>query len=347
MGGDLSVVALDVEGHLGRPRLNDAQGGIVVAGRPVARPDARPDEALPEGEVIGRGAGPRRQQHAVRAVLGHAGLGVDRLFAAPPLFGRQGAAAEEDSPGHRDVDVGRPEVGVGLVGVQVLRGRRRARVAVCHQRRLAPVQEIFRSRPRGRPLAADHVAGVQDVLLLDLGPEHHVLRVEVVAHHVRDDQLLAQLAPVDTVAGDVREQTDVLRGRIPEGVGLVALRVGHAGARIPERAELRGLDEADHVVARRAVDLEDAEIGLAPHDPVGALRVAGQRPLHVRAAPVVHAVDAAVLQDGRVERAGVVGVSLDGGIVLDRDAARPGLLQLEPSAFEAVDKQPVDEQLTA
>ena len=63
----------------------------------------------------------------------------DALAAARQLLvavGLDVPRVGEDDPGRqRDVDVGRPEIGLGLVRVEVVRGNRRAGVAVAHEDR--------------------------------------------------------------------------------------------------------------------------------------------------------------------------------------------------------------------
>ena len=238
----------------------------------------------------------------------------------------------EDDPGRqRDVDVGRPEIGLGLVRVEVVRGSRRAGVAVAHEDLGSPVDEVLGGGPRRGAAPPLHVPGVEHVLLFHLRPEHDVLRIEVVDQDLGHDRLVPEHPPADAVAGEKAHQGVGLDGspRSP----LVTLRGGHAGPPVDEGDELARLGQ-DHVVSSGAVDGDQSQVGLGPMDPVAALGVAGGLPLEERT-PVVHAVEVAVLEDGGVEGRGV----FHGIVVTNRHPARQRRAEAQAGSDEPVDQQ--------
>ena len=157
---------------------------------------------------------------------------------------------EDDPRRQRDVDVGRPEIGLGL-RVEVVRGSRRARVAVAHEDLRSPVDEVLGGGPRRGAAAPFHVPGVEHVSLFGLRPEHDVLRVEVVDQDLGHDGLVPEHLPADAVAGEETHQ-GVGLDRPPRNP-LVPLRSRNAGPAIDEGDELAHLVQ-DHVVLRGAVD---------------------------------------------------------------------------------------------
>ena len=123
-----------------------------------------------------------------------------------------------------------------------------------------------------------------------LVPEREVLRVE---RAPGEHRLFTQPLPVDAVG---RHEGD---GRLA-AEGLVLFAGLAVRVRVDERREVVRLGPApDDVVRRRPLEREQAQRRLLPVYPVGALRVAG-RLVRVVVAPVVHAVQVAVLEHGEV-----------------------------------------------
>ena len=230
--------------------------------------------------------------------------------------------------------MGGAEIGLSLVRVEVFGRSCRARIAVLHQGGPRPVDEVLGGRPRRGASTALHVTGVEQVELLHLGPEHHAVRVEMVHQLSGHYDIVAHLSPMNAVRRNVAGQSALI-----QGVCLVPLGLGYSGATVDKRVERPAPD--DGVVLGRSFHLHESQAGLRPVDSVGALRIA--RVGHV--APVVHAVDVAVLDDGGVEGTRPNRLTFARLVVLDGDPSRLRLLELEPRAVETFDQEVVHEQL--
>ena len=242
-----------------------------------------------------------------------------------------------DAAWESNIDLRGAEIGLGLVGVEVLGGGGRARVAVAHEGLRAPMEEILGGGPRRRPASSHHVAGVEHILPLDFRPEHDVLGIEVVLQGIGDDGGFPDLSPAHPVFRDVAHQA--ARGPDVSCVGLVAFRAGHPRAGVQEGAELARKGQ-DGVVGLGAVDFDQPQVGLGPVDPIAALGIAGQ-PGPGKPATVVHPVDIAILQNGGVEGQRI----LPGAVIFDCDVFRSGLLESQLQSFQPVHQNPVHKEL--
>ena len=223
---------------------------------------------------------------------------------------------------------------MGLIGIEMLGRDRAPRIAVGHEDGIGPVEEVPGSGTRHGPAPSDGVPAVEDVKLLRLRPEHHVLGVEVVPQLPGDDRFVPDQLPTNAVGGHVAEQFS-----LGFHVGLVTLRRRHARAAVDEGAELVSRVQ-DHVVLPAPLGLEQTEGRTGPTNPVPALGIAGVG-LGPEAAAVVHAVGIAVLEDGGVEGVPV----LPGPLVGDGDASGPGNVQFQAGSPELSDQMVVDEEL--
>ena len=338
VGGGLAVIPLQVERHLRRTGPHHPQGRVVGSGGPVALTGSGPDEALLEGEFVAGRPRPRREHHGVGDIPHAPADAVVAQIEEFQLAWHQQAPAEMDAARKGDVDLGGTEIGLGLVGVEVLGGRGGARVAVAHVRLRTPVEKITGGGPSRCPAPSHHVAGVEHVLLFHLRPEHDVLRIEVVLHGIGDDGGFPNLSPANAVFRNVAHQA-VRCLDIPR-VGLVAFRPGHPGTSVQEGAEL-ARNGHDDVVGGGAVNFDQPQVGLGPVDPVPALGIAGQSGPG-ETATVVHPVDIAILEDGGVEGQ----LILPGLVILDCDVFRSGLLELQLQTFQPVHQIAVHKELT-
>ena len=237
-------------------------------------------------------------------------------------------------------------VRLDLVGVQVLDGR----IDVPQVRLPNPVQGILRgggadrAKAFGLPrLAVGHArregAPVRAILLAHRIPEGQVLRVEGA---VGDRGLVAGDAEADAVGRLEHVQPmrladdDALVARVLRAVGIGVLEDRRMGRIAANRGHALGRE--DNVVLLRALELEQAQFRPPPMDAVVAFHITEEpgvvgpglgRLASVPIVPgvVVHAVQLAVLEHARV----ATGVSFPGGVGLEHDFLRHGLMELQPS----------------
>ena len=241
--GVVPVVLAEVERHLIRRRLHKPPHRHVALVVPVLLIAARPDQRLEE-RAIEVDSVPAAQEDAFGAVTRR-----DKTF------------------GEGKINVRRAKIGARGVGVQLVARR----VAHLDRLRLAPVQEIVGARggdeaPVGGDFAALRAAEVTHVLLLELVPESHVLRIEGA---LGNDRLVRQQPKTHPIGR--RE-----RARRHSGYALVLLVIGHAGTRVLEDRKV--LTQAlfseslarrwhpDDVVVFRFVELEQAQRRPRPVD---------------------------------------------------------------------------------
>ena len=152
----------------------------------------------------------------------------------------------------------------------------------------------------------------------------------------------AELSPRDAVRGGEGGQSFHVRS----AQSLILLRLGNAGAPVEHRREIVGslaghLGRQDDVVVPCPCYVEQPEVRLCPFDAVGALRVAGHLWTVSGRAPVVHTVDAVVLEHGDVRAS----AAFPRSVVLDRRTCRLRFVELERRSIDPVDQVVVDEQL--
>ena len=244
-----------------------------------------------------------------------------------------------------------------LVGVQLLGGR----VDVRQIGRVAPVEKVGGGRGPDRADAAalsgvgeeSPVSAIRSALRV---PKGEVLRVE---RPIRDDRTIAHGRPVQAVWRLEREQPVRLRRadeRLVAGVG------GGGRVIVPEHGGVAGVDVErspgstgeDDVVVLRAPELDQAERGLPPMDPVLALGVTTVERMSVGSdlprrdievpGLVIHPVEASVL-----ENAVVAAATPFPRLIMDKHNLS-GLRMMQPKVGlprEAVDQKVVEKQLAA
>ena len=73
---------------------------------------------------------------------------------------------KKDAGGQGDVDVGRTEVWLCLVRVQMSRRRRASRIAVCHEGGFGPLSKVTRGGPHRRSTPTLHVTRIEHIPFL-------------------------------------------------------------------------------------------------------------------------------------------------------------------------------------
>ena len=110
------------------------------------------------------------------------------------------------SCGRGEIDVRGAEVGMGLVGVEMVTWFCGVGVAVAHLNGLRPVQKILGSCFGDRTNTVDRGAIVKDVTALSFRPKSYVLRIEHPALGL-EHGLFLDLFPSDTVGGLVGDDS--------------------------------------------------------------------------------------------------------------------------------------------
>ncbi len=200
----------------------------------------------------------------------------------------------------RNVNVRRTEIGVRLVGIEVVARNDASSIAVAHLLRLGPMNKILRGRAGNRPNFLRDFAEIKDITFLLRRPEGDILRIERPPFDV-EHRLFLNLLPVNAVGRNKTDQS--LRARAADP--LVPLRRRNFGARIEKRAEVvrrRGRLRQNDVVLARTVHFVETKLRLCPMNAILRLGHAGAFVLAPvgavgRHAAIINAIQIAILDD--------------------------------------------------
>jgi len=184
-------MAMDIHGEFVGAGLDEAGGGIVGAGDPVAVVSAGADERFHKGAMIAVVAAGAHED-GVGAALPLPGVDVEAF-----VFGAgQGHSVGQEAGADGEVDMGCAEVGLGAVGVEVF-GRR---VAEGHFNRFGPMEEVFGGGAADPAVffVADifEIAEIADVFVFLFGEEGDVLGIEAA---FGEDGFVGEFVPVNAV----------------------------------------------------------------------------------------------------------------------------------------------------